>query len=137
MFNIKLITMKSTKIMYFLLAMFLSIGFVACTEEDDESCDGEDIAEDLGCPTDVNVIATFCSDGVNNSYYTYNGVDYECEGVEASTCDSALVAIAIQVIEDNPDCLTKKAGNMERATVKLTTMAEVLLEEVRAKSLIE
>lgn len=128
--------MKKFNVLLMLVAMAISVSFVACGGDDDEeSCDGEDIAEDLGCPTDINVIATFCSDGITNSYYTYGGENYDCTGIEASTCGDALDAIAIQVIEDHPECATKKAGSFETANIKLSQMAETLLADVRSKSL--
>jgi len=124
-----------TKHYFFLFAMALAVMFTACDETTEpESCDGEDIAEDLGCPTDVSIIATFCSDGVNDSYYTYNGEDYMCKGVGASTCDSALLQIGIQVILDNPECSDKKSAELP-SNIKLSKMAEALLTEVRSKSL--
>ena len=66
--------------------MILAVAIVSCDKQDSkESCDSEDVTGDFSCPVNVNAVATFCSDGVNNAYYTFNGVDYECTGVGAST----------------------------------------------------
>lgn len=112
-----------------------TVAISACDdkEENEESCDSEDLTEDFGCPVDVDAIATFCSDGVNNSYYTYNGNDYQCTGVDVSTCDDALTEIGVALIEAG--CGTKKSGSIEAGKIKLTEMAEQLLAEVRAESL--
>lgn len=119
--------MKTKKILFPIL-MALAISFASCEEVIDEACNSEDLAEDFGCPADIDAVATFCSDGITNSYYTYGGNKYECTGVDASTCDAAINAIGIELIELG--CSAKKSGN-----VKLSSMAEDLLQEVREKSL--
>lgn len=118
------------------MLMALAISFTSCGDTDpEESCDGEDIAEDLGCPVDVSIVATFCSDGETNSYYTYDGNNYDCTGVEASTCDDAIAAIGVQVLIDNPDCVTKKSADYDAGKAKLSALAQNLLNEVRLQSL--
>lgn len=126
--------MKKSNFLYMLFAIFISVSLISCEELVSETCDSEDFGEDI-CPADVSVIATFCTDGVSNSYYTYGGDTYECTGVDASTCDDALLAIGIKIIEDNPTCSTKKSGELASVDYKLTQLAESLLSEVRAKSL--
>ena len=119
------------KILSLLFSVFvvLTISFTACEDTDTgESCNSEDFSDDFGCPADVDAVATFCSDGVNNSYYTYAGEKYECSGVEANTCDNALQEIEEKLIAEG--CGTKKSG-----TIKMTQMAEKLLQEVRENSL--
>jgi len=123
------------KNLFVLLAFAFGLTFVSCGDVDTESCDSEDVSGDYSCPTDVNAVATFCSDGVNNSYYTYNGTKYECSGVEASTCDAALEKISAALIADG--CSTKKSGSVEIANYKLSAMAEDLISQVRSKSLCE
>jgi hypothetical protein len=120
---------------YFLwLMMILAVAVISCEEDEaEESCDNENLAEDFGCPVDIDAIATFCSDGVNNSYYTYNGNDYECTGVASATCEVALTQIGVALIEAG--CSSKKSGSVDAGLIKLTAMAERLLEEVRLKSL--
>jgi len=116
--------------------MILAVLAVSCEKDEDpvESCDGEDVSGEYNCPIDVDVIATFCADGVTNSYYTYNGEDYACTGVDVSTCDGAIDAISDALIEAG--CATKKkSGSMESSKIKLTQLAENLLAEVRAESL--
>ncbi|MCK9207863.1 MAG: hypothetical protein M0P66_12180 [Salinivirgaceae bacterium] len=124
--------MKATKY-FFMLALAVSVSFISCETEDTESCDAENLSDDFNCPTSVDAVATFCSDGVNNSYYTFGGTDYQCTGVEASTCDAAIQAIGAKLIEAG--CSGKKSGSIDAANIKLTAMAEKLLEEVRTKSL--
>ena len=119
------------KILSLLFSVFvvLTISFSACEDTDsEESCNSEDFADDFGCPADVDAVATFCSDGVNNSYYTYGGEKYECSGVDASTCDSALTQIEEELISKG--CSSKKSGK-----IALTKMAEKLLLDVRENSL--
>ena len=122
--------MKAKKYVY-LMAMILAFGFVSCETDPGESCDGEDLQEDFKC--DFEVIATFCSDGVNNSYYTYNGNDYYCTGVDANTCDEALASIGTALAEAG--CGSSKSGSIDAGKLKLTELAENLLEEVRTQSL--
>jgi len=120
---------------YFLwMMMALSVMIVSCEEKEDaETCDSEDFADDFGCPVDINAIAAFCADGVNNSYYTFEGTNYMCTGVDASTCDSALHQIELILI--NAGCSTKKkSGEISPGVVKMTQMAEKLLNEVRNES---
>lgn len=124
--------MKTTRY-FFMLAFAVSFTFVSCETENTESCDAENLADDFNCPTNVDAVATFCSDGVNNSYYTFGGTDYQCTGVEASTCDAAVQAIGAKLIESG--CSGKKSGSIGDASIKLSVMAEKLLEEVRTKSL--
>jgi len=123
-----------TKRYFFLVMMIFAVAFVSCDEdEDDETCDSENLSEDFNCPVDVDAIATFCSDGVSNSYYTYAGSDYQCTGVEAATCDQALTDIGIALIEAG--CGTKKkSGAYDAGMIKLSAMAENLLDEVRTNS---
>lgn len=120
---------------YFLwIMMALSVLIVSCEKDDDaETCDSEDFAEDFGCPVDVNAVASFCTDGVNDSYYTYNGTNYMCTGVDASTCESALSQIESILIKAG--CSTKKSGEVNPGVIKLSQMAEQLLNEVRNESL--
>ncbi|MBU8893522.1 MAG: hypothetical protein KOO66_12140 [Bacteroidales bacterium] len=124
-----------TKKYFWMLMMVFAVFAVSCDKEEDaESCDSEDLAEDFNCPVDVDAIATFCADGVNDSYYTYNGTDYYCTGVEASTCDGAIAQVGIALIEAG--CGTKKkSAGMENGLIKLSQMAENLLAEVRTESL--
>lgn len=120
---------------YFILAMMIfGLAFVSCEkDEDDETCDSENLSEDFGCPVDVDAIATFCSDGVSNSYYTFGGTDYQCTGVDASTCDEALNQIGLALIEEG--CSTKKKSETyDAGLLKLSAMAENLLEDVRTNS---
>jgi len=128
--------MKTKKYLIWMM-MILSVLVIACDKDDDptESCDGEDIEENtaLSCPIGVETIATFCSDGENKSYFTYEGVDYYCDGVSESTCDDAIDEI-IAILLDS-DCTTaKKSGSMEDVKIELTEMAKNLLEEVRTES---
>lgn len=120
---------------YFLwIIMAFSVLIVSCEEtKDAETCDSEDFAEDFGCPVDVDAVASFCTDGVNNSYYTYNGTNYMCTGVDASTCESALSQIELILI--NAGCSTKKSSEISQGKVKLSQMAEQLLDEVRNESI--
>lgn len=116
--------------------MIFAFAVISCDkEEDKETCDSEDLAADFNCPVDVDAIATFCSDGVTNSYYTYNGNDYMCTGVDVSTCDDALNSIGAALLEAG--CGTKKSGSMDAVKIKLSSMAENLLEEVRTQSVCE
>ncbi len=124
--------MKTKKFLY-LIMMVLAVFAISCDDEAEESCNKEDLAEDFGCPVDVDAIATFCSDGVNDSYYTYSGTDYYCDGVDAETCDAAIQQVGIALIKAG--CGTKKSVNIEVASIKLSKMAEELLNEVRNKSL--
>lgn len=124
----------NTKKYFLWIMMILAVSVISCDkDEDEESCDSENLSEDFGCPVNIDAIATFCSDGVSNSYYTYNGNDYECTGVEASTCEVALTQIGVALIEVG--CSSKKSGSVDAGLIKLSTMAENLLEEVRSKSL--
>lgn len=124
--------MKTKK--YFLwIMMILAVAVISCEKDEEESCDSENLSEDFGCPVDIDAIATFCSDGVNDSYYTYNGNDYQCTGVDAATCDDALTQIGIALIEAG--CSSKKSGSVDAGLIKLNSMAERLLEEVRSNSL--
>ena len=111
--------------------MALAVSFTACDEPVEESCDGEDLSEDLSCPTDVDAVATFCSDGINTSYYTYGGGKYECTGVEASTCDKAISDISTKLIEEG--CAGKKTASIGQE--KLSSLAERLLIQVKIESL--
>ncbi|MCB2196898.1 MAG: hypothetical protein KQH79_13640 [Bacteroidetes bacterium] len=125
-----------TKNFFIWVMMILAVAVISCDkDEDEESCDSEDLAADFNCPVDVDAIATFCTDGVNNSYYTYAGTDYMCTGVDASTCDEALNEIGAALLEAG--CGAKKSGSVDAAKIKLSTMAENLLEEVRTKSIYE
>jgi len=125
-----------TKNYFYLIAMVIGSILISCEGvEDLESCDGEDLADTFCEQLDIDLIATFCSDGVNNSYYTYNGVDYQCDGIEASSCESALSNITAQMQKDEPDCFAKKKStDFESANKKISIMAENLLLEVRNKS---
>ncbi len=122
--------MKAKRFLFPVL-MAIAVAFTACEEaEPEESCDGEDLGE--MCSNDFAAMATFCSDGVNNSYYTYGGDAYECDGVEASTCDNALNDLAIQIIEDG--CETSKSAQVT-THAKMTKMAEELLNQVKLESI--
>ena len=126
--------MKTQKYLFWIMMVF-AILVVSCDkdEDDKETCDSEDFSEDFGCPIDVDAIATFCSDGVNNSYYIYNDTNYVCSGVEASTCDEAINQIGILLIAQG--CGTKKkSGSIEAGMIELSAMAERLLDEVRTNS---
>ncbi len=127
--------MKTKKYLWMLM-MVLAVFAVSCEKDDDpiETCDGEDLADDFNCPTDIDAIATFCSDGENASYYTYAGTDYYCTGVEASTCDGAVTQVGLALIEAGCGD-KKKSGSLESGKIKLTQMAENLLAEVRSGSL--
>ena len=118
-----------------LFAVLFASLLLSCTEtEPEESCDAEDYCEQL---PDIDLIATFCSDGESNSYYTYNGVDYTCDGVESSTCATALSDISAQMMADQPDCFAKK-GNKEGVKAlktRLSNNAEKLLMDVRLNSI--
>ncbi len=119
--------MKTSK--YFLMAfMALAMAFTACEETTEETCDSENFKDDFNCSADA--VATFCSDGTNNSYYTYNGEKYECSGVDASTCEDAIAALGADLIADG--CSGKKSATMD---VKLSNLAQTLLSEVRTHSL--
>jgi hypothetical protein len=120
---------------YFMLAMMIfAVAFVSCEkDEDDETCDSENLSEDFNCPIDVDAIATFCSDGVSNSYYTFAGNDYQCTGVDAATCDEALNQIGVALLEAGCGS-KKKSGAYDAGMIKLSAMAENLLEEVRTNS---
>ena len=121
-----------------MLMMVLAVFAVSCDKDEDpiEACEGEDLAEEFNCPVDVDAIATFCADGVSDSYYTYNGTDYYCSGVDVTTCDDAIDQVGIALIEAG--CGTKKkSASMENGKIKLTQLAENLLAEVRSESLYE
>jgi len=120
-----------------LLAILFSGLIISCGEKDpEESCDGNDLADDFCSQLDIDLIATFCSDGESNSYYTYNGVNYTCEGVEASTCTKALADITAQMRTDQPDCFAKSTEeNYAAANTKLSKTAEKLLIDVRLNSM--
>lgn len=122
-----------TKRYLFWIMMILAVMVVSCSEEEDgESCDSEDVSEDFNCPADVDAIVAFCSDGVNNSYYVFNGTNYTCTGVDVSTCDEALNQIGVVLLDVG--CSSKKSGKIEAGLINLTIMAENLLEEVRTNS---
>lgn len=117
-----------------LAMMIFAVAFVSCEkDEDDETCDSENLSEDFNCPIDVDAIATFCSDGVSNSYYTFAGNDYQCTGVDAATCDEALNQIGVALLEAGCGS-KKKSGAYDAGMIKLSAMAENLLEEVRTNS---
>ena len=120
---------------YFMLAMMIfGVAFVSCEkDEDDETCDSENLSEDFICPVDVDAIATFCSDGVSNSYYTFAGNDYQCTGVAAATCDEALNQIGVALLEAGCGS-KKKSGAYDAGMIKLSAMAESLIDEVRTSS---
>ncbi len=129
-----MIAMKKLRFL-FLIIMALSVALVSCEDDDDkETCDSEDLGDDFNCPVNVDAIATFCSDGENASYYTFNGNDYMCTGVDVSTCDNALNQIGAALIEAG--CGSKKKSvDIEDVKVELTALAERLLAEVRTESL--
>lgn len=124
--------MKARKY-FFLSGIALAMAFVSCEVEDPDSCVSEDLSSDFSCPASVDAVATFCSDGVTNSYYTYGGSKYECTGIAENTCDGALSSIRNKLISKG--CSGKKSGSIEAANVKLSAMAEKLLLEVKSKSL--
>ena len=124
--------MKNKNFLFPVLMAF-AVSFTACEAISDESCDGLDLAEDdLTCPSDVDAVATFCSDGVSNSYYTYGGGKYECTGIEASTCDNAIRTISNKLIGEGCSSAKKSSSIIE---VKLSSMAENLLIKVKSESL--
>lgn len=123
--------MKVKKYLIWMM-MVLAVAFVACEDDDPtESCDGEDLSADFNCPETVDAIATFCADGENPSYYTFNGTNYMCTGVDATTCDEALNQIGAALLEEG--CSSKKKS-IEAGLINLSAMAENLLEEVRNNS---
>lgn len=104
-------------------------------DEPEESCDGNDLADEFCSQLDIDLIATFCSDGKSNSYYTYNGEKYTCTGVEASTCADALTAITAKMRTDQPDCFAKSTEENEAAAkIILSETAKNLLLNVRLNS---
>ena len=119
----------------YLFLMMAAAGamIVSCTTTDPESCDSTDFGPDFNCPTTVDAVATFCSDGVNNSYYTYGGKKYECTGIEASTCTAATDSIATILISKG--CSGKKSGSLKSMQTELSDFAEQLLLEVKSESL--
>ncbi len=134
--NSKLNNMK--KITYItLFAVLITSLSLSCLEpEPEESCDGNDLADDFCEQLDIDLIATFCSDGEANSYYIYNGETYECDGVESSTCDTALDDITAQMRVDEPECFAKSGKeSFKAAKTRLSNTAEKLLMDVRLNSL--
>ncbi|MDA3890861.1 MAG: hypothetical protein PF517_04265 [Salinivirgaceae bacterium] len=123
--------MKVRRILFPVL-MAMAVSFSSCGEDDpEESCDGENIGEEM-CSNDFSAVATFCTDGENNSYYTYGGDKFECDGVDANTCADALDAVAVKMIEAG--CETGKSAEI-KAQAKITKMAENLLVKVRQESI--
>ena len=120
-----------------LFAVLITSLVLSCTEADpEESCDGNDLADDFCEQLDIDLIVTFCSDGESNSYYTYNGETYTCEGIDQSTCDTALKNISDQMRLDQPDCFVKSTPeNFKAAKTKLSNTAEKLLMDVRLNSI--
>ncbi len=127
--------MKTTKFLFSVFTVLFVVFFIASCGEDEntESCDSIDVEGELNCPADISTVATFCSDGVNKSYYTYGGEKYYCEGVDASTCQAANDTIASKLIENG--CKTSKSGSLKNVKIRLNTLAEKLLIEVRENSL--
>jgi hypothetical protein len=122
-----------TKMFLFQAIWVLAFLMVSCSPEDLASCDSVDLGDDLSCPSSVDAVATFCSDGTTNAYYTYKGSKYECTGTESSTCNDARSKISAKLIEAG--CSGKKSGSLNSVDVKLSAMAEKLLLEVKSKSL--
>lgn len=118
-------------------AIFSASLLLSCTEpEPAESCDGNDLADDFCSELNIDLIATFCSDGVSNSYYTYNGETFECEGIEASTCDTAIANMTAKMKLNEPNCFAKSSTeSLKAAKTKLSNTAEKLLNDVRLNSL--
>lgn len=117
---------------FFLILTAFAFTFSSCDKKVEESCDGENMKDDFNCNFDVMV--TFCSDGENKSYYTYDGNKYECTGSAASTCDAALQQLSAAFIAKGCDGLSK-SGKVDLVNIRLTEMAEKLLMEVRSESL--
>ncbi len=117
-------------------AVFISGALFTCGDpEPEESCNAEDYCEKRD---DIQVFATFCSDGESNSYYTYNGNKYMCDGVDVSTCTKALADISAQMAKDEPTCFTAKKSSTESVKAlktKLSENAEKLLRNVRLNSM--
>ncbi len=110
--------------------------FTCGDPEPEESCDGNDLADDFCSQLDIDLIATFCSDGENNSYWTYNGETYTCDGVAASTCDDARSAMTEKMRTDQPTCFAKSTEeDFAAAKTKLSKTAEKLLRDVRLNSM--
>ncbi len=111
--------------------------FTCGDPESKESCDANDLADQYCSQLDIDLIATFCSDGENNSYYTYDGDKYPCDGVESSTCTAARTAMIAKMKENEPTCITKKSSkeNYTAAKTKLSKTAEKLLRNVRLNSM--
>jgi hypothetical protein len=118
-------------------AVFISGLLFTCGDpEPEESCDANDLADDFCSQLDIDLVATFCSDGESNSYYTYNGDKYTCDGVAASTCTDALAAITAKMRTDEPTCFAKSTPeNYTAAKTKLSKTAEKLLRNVRLNSM--
>ncbi len=122
--------MNTKKYLLIALLSVFALSFNSCEEEDpEESCaKGANMQEDWKC--EVPVYPTFCSDGVNNSYYQYDGKKYVCDGVDASSCTKALDEIA-EDLKSKGDCGKAKIYIEE----DLDVMATKLLEEVKINSL--
>lgn len=123
--------MMKLKNKLFIVLIAFAPAFIACETTPEESCDSENFSDDFGCPVSVDAVATFCSDGVNKSYYSFRGSNYYCNSVAANTCDAANDKIAKILINDG--CSTKKMGYITIDS-QLSDMANELLNEVRLKS---
>lgn len=123
------------------LKKYLFVSFVACSAllsscdktPEAPSCKGEDLGKQFCQATKIEAVADFCSDGVNKSYYTYNGKKYECTGVEASTCSAAQEAIATEIMKID-GCVTKSNEGIDLEVV-LSKLAQEVLLEVKSESL--
>lgn len=120
-------------------AVFISGLLFTCGDpETKESCDANDLADDFCSQLNIDLVATFCSDGVSNSYYTYDGKTYTCTGVDASTCTKALADITAQMKIDQPNCFVKSTPEKLTAVkTKLSKTAEKLLRDVRLNSMMD
>ena len=122
------------KYLFLMMATVVAMIF-SCTTTDPESCDNFDFGQDFSCPDNVETNASFCSDGINKSYYDYNGNKYFCDGVEPTTCDSALNKISLILLENG--CSQKKSGSLKSMQIRLSEKAEQLLIEVKSEALCE
>lgn len=123
------------------LKKYLFVSLVACSaifsscgeKTPEESCKKNDLGKEFCKATKMEAVATFCSDGVNKSYYTYNGEKFECTGVDASTCSAALATISAKILETE-GCVTKSNEGIGLDVV-LTKLAQEVLLEVKSESL--
>ena len=129
--------MKKQKYL-FLLIMAVAFSFASCDKDEDEkkeTCDKEDLAADFGCPTNIDAVATFCTDGENKSYYSFRGKKYYCTGVDANTCEDARGKIGTILSTDGCSSKIKNPTGIANGEAKLSEMAERLLDKVRENAI--